>query len=121
MGKINNKEVGFLLHNFVDPMMVERLQLNGLNVDSFEVTVARGENMASVHCCRGVKLNIQGQESEANLLVIPLGDAQIILGTVWLRSLEPTIWDFSNHTLKVLTRGDAYYIKGGETWCSGDD
>lgn len=58
MGKINGKEVGFLIdigatHNFVDPMMVERLQLKRLNADSFEVTVAGGENMAGVHYCRG--------------------------------------------------------------------
>lgn len=61
--------------------------------------------MARVHYYRGVKMNIQGQESETDLLVIPLGDTQIILGIVWLRGLGPTVWDFSNHTLKYWHEG----------------
>lgn len=91
LGKINGREVGFLIdtgatHNFIDLMMVEKSQLRELSVDSFEVKVVRGAKMAGVHCCRGVKMNIQGQDSETDFLVIPLGDAQIILGTVGLRS-----------------------------------
>lgn len=117
MGNINGREVGFPIdtgatHNFVDPMMVQKLQLKGLSVDLFEVTVAGGEKMAGVQCCRRVKLNIQGQESKIDLLVLPLGDAQIILGTIWLRSLGPTIWDFSNHTLKYWQRGKTITLKG---------
>lgn len=105
MGQINGRELGFLIdtgsiHNFVDPMMVQELQLKGLSVDLFEVTVAGGEEMAGVHCCTRVRLNIQGQESETDFLVIPLVDAQIFLGTVWLGSLGLTIWDFSNYTLR---------------------
>lgn len=58
--------MGFLIdtkatRNFIDPMMVEKLHLKELSVDSFEVTVARGEKVG-VHCCRGMKINIQGQE-----------------------------------------------------------
>lgn len=105
VGRINDKGVEFLVdteatHNFADPMMVEKLQLKGLKVDSFEMTVAGGEKIVGVHCCRDVKLNIQGKEREADLLVISLGDAQIILGTMWLRKLGPTTWDFLNHTLR---------------------
>lgn len=89
VGKINGKEVGFLIdtgatHNFVDPIIVDRLSLKGKNVDTFEVTVVGGEKMSRINCCKEVKLNLQGQESVIDLLVIPLGDAQIILGTVWL-------------------------------------
>lgn len=65
-----------------------------------------------MHCCRGVKLNIQGQESETNRLIVPLGDAQIILGTVWLRSLAPTIWDFPNHTLTYWQGGKPITLRG---------
>lgn len=46
------------------------------------------------------------------MLVIPLGDAQIILGTVWLKSLGPTIWDFSQHTLKFWKKGESVTFQG---------
>lgn len=63
VGKINGKEVGFLIdtratHNFVDLFMAERLQLKELDVEFYEVIAARGEKMAGVRCCKGVKLNI---------------------------------------------------------------
>lgn len=41
-----------------------------------------------------------------------LGDAQIILGTVWLRSLGLIIWYFSNHILKYWKGGSPITLKG---------
>lgn len=58
LGKINGKEVGFLIdtgatHNFVDPLMIERLQLQGLDVESFEVTVAGVRRWQEYTAARG--------------------------------------------------------------------
>lgn len=61
VGRINGKAMRFLVdigatYNFKDHIIVEKLQLKGLKVDSFEVTVVRSEKMAGVHCCAGVNL-----------------------------------------------------------------
>lgn len=50
-------------------------------MNDFEVEVADGEKVIGRDCCKGVVLHIQGFESTADMLVVPLGDAQIILGT----------------------------------------
>lgn len=105
VGRIMGKEVGFLVdteatHNFIDTLIMERLQLTDTPINTFVVTVTRGEKIEGEKHCRGVKLNIQGVNMEANLLVVPLGDLQVILGTVWLQDLGLTLWDFRKRTLK---------------------
>lgn len=117
VGKINGKDVGFLIdtgatHKFIDPQVVQRLQLKHEGVETFEVTVSGGEKMSGVGCCKCVTLNIQGHLSSADFLVVPLGDAQIVLGTIWLRSLGPTIWDFSQHTLKFWRNDNSITLQG---------
>lgn len=46
------------------------------------------------------------------MLVAPLGDTQIILGTVWLSQFGPTLWDFKRHTLKFWRHGSPVIFKG---------
>lgn len=107
IGKVNRKQVGFLVdtgatHNFVDPRIVAKLQLEVEDIAPFSVSVAGGKKFHGRGYCRKVLLCIQGQRSEADLLIVPLGEPQIVLETVWLKNFGPAIWDFSEHTLKVL-------------------
>lgn len=44
--------------------------------------------------CPGIKLMIQGHTTLADLLIVLLEVSQVILGTVWLKRLGPTLWDF---------------------------
>lgn len=105
VGKIRGKILSVLVdsiatHNFIDPLTVERLGLLQEELNPFQVTIADGEKISGGTYCRAIKILIQGWNTETDLLVIPLGDPQIILGTVWLRSLGPNLWDFSAQTLK---------------------
>lgn len=114
IGKVNGNQVGFLVdtdatHNFVDSKIVVKLQLKVEDIAPFSVTVAGGEKFQGGGYCRKVVLYIQGQRSEADLLIVPLGEPQIILGMVWLKSLEPTIWNFSEHTLKYWKENQCYF------------
>lgn len=53
--------------------------------------MADGEKVVGKFCCKATKIVIQGFEYDTNLLVVPLGDVQVILGTLWLKSLGPTL------------------------------
>lgn len=53
------------------------------------VTIIGGDKIEGGKCCRGVQLNIQVVSTETGLLVVPLGDPQVVLGTVWLQDLGP--------------------------------
>lgn len=86
VGKILGK-VSFLvdlgvIHNFVNPVTTTKLGLQLQNTHSFAVEVADGEKVVGNCYCRAAKLTIHGFESYIDLLVAPLGDAQVILGTV---------------------------------------
>lgn len=48
----------------------------------------------------GTEVLIQGYTIIVDLLILPLGDSQVILDIVWLKRLGPTLWDFNNQTLK---------------------
>lgn len=53
------------------------------------------KKISSRERCKSTLISIQGFESSIDLVVVPLGDSQVILGTVWLKGLGPTLWDFS--------------------------
>lgn len=90
VGRIKGREVGILVdmgatNNFVGPLMVEHLQLYIFDVKAFEVIVADGERLTGDGCCKATKMQIP------DLLMVPIGGAQIILGNMWLKSLGHTI------------------------------
>lgn len=62
------------------------------------------KKISSRERCKSTLISIQGFESSTDLLVVPLGDSQVILGTVWLKGLGPTLWDFSKNFI-VLKEG----------------
>lgn len=62
MGKINGKEVGFLIdtgatRNFVDPSTVRRLNLPTEGVKKFKIKVTGGEKFEGINCCRHAKFS----------------------------------------------------------------
>lgn len=94
-------------------MMAKRIGLPPHDTHTFQVEVAEGEKLTGRFCCKSATMQIQGFDSSADLLVVPLGNAQVILGTVWLKSLGPTLWNFSRKTLCFWKEGKCI-----STWSS---
>lgn len=66
----------------MDLLTADRLRLPTTTIDSFAVAVAGEEKIEGAVCCKGIKVWRQGIESETNSLIVPLGEFQIMLGTV---------------------------------------
>lgn len=47
--------------------------------------------------------------------MVPLGNSHVILRTVWLKSLGPTLWDFTSKTLQLWREGRSVLLKGVST------
>lgn len=117
VGTILGKGVEFLIdtgttYNFMDSNTALCLGLSSSEVNRFEVEVANGEKITRGECCKDIKLSIQGFESSTDLLIVPLEDSQVILGTIWLKNLDLTLWDFNKRTLHFWKEGRNITLQG---------
>lgn len=83
--KVGGNEVTFLVdteatHNFIDPTAVERIGLKLDTLRPFNVIVVDGEKLFGNAGCLNTKMITQRHATNTNLLVVPLGDPQVILG-----------------------------------------
>lgn len=75
----------------IDETIVQRLELLISYDKYFVVTIAYGENICVVGYCLAVIFSIQGIALTTNMLVLPIGEPQIVWDTVSLKELCP-IW-----------------------------
>jgi len=54
---------------------------------------------------RNVAFTIDDEDNTANLFALPLAGYNIILGTQWLASLGPILWDFGVRTMSFWRDG----------------
>jgi hypothetical protein len=87
-------------HNFVNNDLAQQIGLpletarNGLRV-----TVANGDRLTSSGVCRALGLSIGAAVFTVDCYALPLGGFDVILGTQWLRTLGPILWDFLSLTM----------------------
>lgn len=65
--------------------------------------------------CKGFKWTFQQTEFTADVLVLPLGSYDLILGVQWLRSLGPTLWDFDKLQMEFHIDGKKFILRGAKT------
>ncbi|XP_039815204.1 uncharacterized protein LOC120678111 [Panicum virgatum] len=61
---------------------------------------------------RGAPLKIGGDSFPADLYVMPLAGYDIIIGTRWLATLRPIVWDFNNHAISFTHKGRGLCSQG---------
>jgi hypothetical protein len=67
-------------------------------------TVANGERIAYLGVIRQAAFTVDGDTFLADLFVLPLARYDVVLGTQWLATLGPILWDFSAHTMMFQRR-----------------
>ncbi|XP_020245319.1 uncharacterized protein LOC109823445 [Asparagus officinalis] len=93
VGYYKNQAVSILIdsgstHNFINSKLVKKLGLLVTESNSFDVLVAIGELIKGGGVCNEVSLECQGVKIQVDLLVMPMGGSQIILGADWMKTLE---------------------------------
>lgn len=74
-------------HNFIHPSTVQKLGLKTHKVNPLVVEVADGNKLTTSELCPAFSWKIQGQEFKADLLVLPVGGCEVVLGIQWLTTL----------------------------------
>jgi len=62
--------------------------------------VANGERIACPGVLRDASITIDGVTFQVDLYVMPLAGFDLVLGTQWLATLGPVVWDVAARTLQ---------------------
>ena len=92
-------------HNFISD---DAAQLTGLPLQlrpRLTATVTNGERVSCVGVARNAAFSIHSTPFRADLYVMPLAGFDMVLGTQWLATLGPIVWDFSTHTVFFQLEG----------------
>jgi hypothetical protein len=87
-------------HNFVDPVVVAKLQVVIHKDSRLAVKVANGQIVHTEGYSPALPVKVQGTNFSAEFYLLPLRGCDMVLGVHWLRSLGPILWDFSKLTME---------------------
>lgn len=79
------------------------------------ITGGGGNKLVALYICRNFTWTFQGTTFTADVLVLPLGTYDLILGVEWLRSLGPTLWDFDKLQMEFSLHGRKFVLRGAKT------
>lgn len=74
--------------------VVERAVLSFAPHAVLRVAVANGERVTCIGLCRNAMITIADKSFVIDLCAITLGGYNVVLGTQWLTTLGPILWDF---------------------------
>lgn len=115
-------------HNFIAEEAAARIKLPSPTLDKMRVTVANGERVLCRGMYRTMPFHIDQEAFSADFFALPLAGYGIILGTQWLVTLGPLLWDFCTLSMtfwrgdrRVCWRGIAVPPRSVLKSCSGRD
>ena len=92
-------------HNFIAEEAAARITLPSPTLDKMRVTVANGERVPCHGVYRTVPFHIDQEAFSADFFALPLAGYDVVLGTQWLATLGPLLWDFRTLSM-TFWRGD---------------
>ncbi|VFQ76756.1 unnamed protein product [Cuscuta campestris] len=109
VGSVNTQEVNVLLdsgstHNFVHPMVAERLALVLHLVPPFRVYVGNGDSLRCAYSCPRTPLLLQGTLFEVDLFLLEIHGLDVVLGVQWLQTLGKERAEVLEDILTNLTK-----------------
>lgn len=99
-------------HNFLDLATAKRLGCRMFGTNPLQVAVPGGHKLVSNYECKQFQWVLQGHTYATDVMVIPLGGCDMVLGVQWLATLGNIQWNFKDLTMmfeqgrkKVMLRG----------------
>lgn len=102
-------------HNFLDLEMAKKLGCQLEAIPSMTVTAGGGTKLQAPFVCKGFTWHLQQTKFSADVLVLPLGCCDLILGIQWLTSLGPILWDFNKLQMEFSMEGKKFVLRGAKT------
>ncbi|KAK3146343.1 hypothetical protein QOZ80_3BG0264910 [Eleusine coracana subsp. coracana] len=86
-------------HNFVSEAAATAAGLTYTTRPGLHVMVANGERIPCSGVLHNVAFSINDAPFRADFYILPLGGYDVVLGTKWLATLGPILWDFGRLTM----------------------
>lgn len=106
-GAVNGSPLHILIdsgstHNFLDLSLAKKLGCEWKNMEPQAVTVADGNHIMCPHQCKEFSSEMQGKQFLTDVMLIPLGSCDMVLGIQWLSTLGPICWDFKKFVMDFM-------------------
>lgn len=101
-------------HNFISAEFARKAGLEPTIRKKLKVQVASGEELSSPGICTQTQILIQGESITVDLYILPLEGYDVVLGTQWLRTLGPIVWDFSKLLMAFNLDGKQVLLQGSQ-------
>ncbi|XP_042059320.1 uncharacterized protein LOC121803777 [Salvia splendens] len=117
-GRVGKKAIHILIdsgstHNFLDLHLAKKLGLQLTSVTPVMVDVADGNRLECQSMCKGMQWFLRGTPFITDVLLLPLGSCDMVLGIQWLETLGVIQWDFKNLTMDFTLNGRRHLVRGG--------
>ena len=99
-------------HNFLDINVAKRLGCNIRQTCPLSVAVAGGRQLISVSECKGFTWMIGGETFVTDVMLLPLGGCDMVLGIQWLSTLGTIKCDFKELKMQFKYNGKKIAIRG---------
>nr|GEX89973.1 hypothetical protein [Tanacetum cinerariifolium] len=110
-------------HKFLDLFTAKKLGCKMSKTWPLQVTVAGGNKLVTKYMVYGFQWTIQDQQFTADVMVLPLGGCELVLGIQWLSTLGTMKWNFQDLVMKFVYEGRKICLRGTKQselqWMSG--
>lgn len=99
VGVVKNKPLHIFIdsrstHNFLDLSLAQKIGCTLENIPTQSITVADGNQIVCNHRCVEFAWTMNKKSFVAEVMLIPLGGCDMVLGVQWLSTLGQINWDF---------------------------
>lgn len=99
-------------HNFLDIHTAKKLGCKIQKMCPLPVCVADGNKLSCELGNKAFKWKLQGQEFVSDVMLIPLGGCEMVLGIQWLATLGDIKCNFQDLRMEFLYQGSKVVLRG---------
>ncbi|GJV38095.1 retrotransposable element Tf2 [Tanacetum coccineum] len=99
-------------HNFLDIHTAKKLGCRLDNTTHMQVSVANGQRMMSTSVCHDFKWSFQNEVFTSDVMLLPLGGCEMVLGIQWLATLRDMQCNFKKLIIKFNHKGRQLVLRG---------
>ncbi|XP_027351487.1 uncharacterized protein LOC113862611 [Abrus precatorius] len=99
-------------HNFLDIHMAKKLGCKIDSMDPLHVTVADGTRVQINSMVKKFSWLLQNASFRSDIMLLPLGCCDMVLGIEWLITLGDITWNFEKLTMEFVLHGRRHVLGG---------